>query len=207
MSVRNLEALFHPGSVAVIGASDREGSVGTVVLRNLKLGGFKGAIWPVNRRHAIVDGGPAWSDVASLPQAPDLAIICTPAKTVPGLIAALGHKGTRAAIVLSAGLKDVPASGGPSLEQAMLEAARPHLLRILGPNCIGVPKPSYDLADESPFEQGLEWGNGVLNLEKLYRDSIFRENDLGERSSSSPAMRDVRYPIGGPAFEIYLNLI
>ncbi|MDP1740286.1 bifunctional acetate--CoA ligase family protein/GNAT family N-acetyltransferase [Polaromonas sp.] len=145
MSVRNLEALFHPGSVAVIGASDREGSVGAVVLRNLKLGGFKGAIWPVNHRHARVGGGPAWRDAASLPQAPDLAIICTPAKTVPGLIAALGRKGTRAAIVLSAGLKEMSASGGPSLEQAMLDAARPYLLRILGPNCIGALVPGIGL--------------------------------------------------------------
>ena len=145
MSVRNLEALFHPKSVAVIGASDREGSVGSVVLRNLKLGGFKGAIWPVNRRHALVGGGPAWPDVASLPQAPDLAVICTPAATVPELIDALGRKGTKAAIVLTAGLKQPSAGGGPSLEQAMLDAARPHLLRILGPNCIGALVPGVGL--------------------------------------------------------------
>ncbi|MBI5907197.1 MAG: CoA-binding protein, partial [Burkholderiales bacterium] len=67
MSVRNLEALFQPASVALIGASDREGSLGSVVLRNLKLGGFKGPVWPVNHRHASVDGGPAWPDVESLP--------------------------------------------------------------------------------------------------------------------------------------------
>ena len=145
MSVRNLEALFHPKSVAVIGASDREGSVGSVVLRNLKLGGFKGEIWPVNRRHARVGGGPAWPDVASLPQAPDLAVICTPAATLPELIDALGRKGTKAAIVLTAGLKQPSADGGPSLEQAMLDAARPHLLRILGPNCIGALVPGVGL--------------------------------------------------------------
>ncbi|OOG55411.1 bifunctional acetate--CoA ligase family protein/GNAT family N-acetyltransferase [Polaromonas sp. C04] len=145
MSVRNLEALFQPASVAVIGASDRKGSVGSLVLRNLKLGGFKGPLWPVNIRHAIVDGGPAWTDVASLPQAPDLAVICTPPGTVPELIAALGRKGTHAAIVLTAGLKQPPPQGGPSLEQAMLEAARPHLLRILGPNCIGALVPSVSL--------------------------------------------------------------
>lgn len=78
MSVRNLEALFQPASVALVGASDREGSLGAVVLRNLKLGGFKGVIWPVNHRHATVDGMQAWPDVASLPQVPDLAVICTP---------------------------------------------------------------------------------------------------------------------------------
>jgi acetyltransferase len=145
MSVRNLEALFQPASVAVIGASDRAGSVGAVLLRNLKLGGFKGAIWPVNHRHASVDGGPAWADVASLPQAPDLAVICTPASTVPALIADLGRRGTRAAIVITAGLKQPASAGGPSLEQAMLDAARPHLLRILGPNCIGALVPGVGL--------------------------------------------------------------
>ncbi len=145
MSVRNLEALFQPASVAVIGASDRVGSLGLVVLHNLKAGGFKGPLWPVNHRHASVDKGPAWPDIESLPQAPDLAVICTPAHTVPQLIDALGRKGTRAAIVLSAGLKQPSSTGGLSLEQSMLDAAKPHLLRILGPNCIGALVPGAGL--------------------------------------------------------------
>ena len=145
MSVRNLEALFQPASVAIIGASDRAGSVGSLVLRNLKQGGFKGPIWPVNKLRTRVDGEPAWPDVESLPQPPDLAVICTPAGTVPELIAALGRKGTRAAIVVTAGLKQPPGDSGPSLEQAMLDAARPHLLRILGPNCIGALVPGVGL--------------------------------------------------------------
>jgi acetyltransferase len=145
MSVRNLESLFQPASVAVIGASDRPGSIGAVVLANLKRGGFKGPIWAVNKRHGTVDGEAAWADVASLPQTPELAVICTPAATVPGLIDDLGRKGTRAAIVLSAGLKQPAAPGEPSLEQAMLAAARPHLLRVLGPNCIGALVPGVGL--------------------------------------------------------------
>lgn len=145
MSVRNLEALLHPGSVAVIGASDRPGSVGAVVWRNLKNGGFKGALWPVNRRHASVDGTEAWRDVDSLPRVPDLAVICTPPHTVPQLVADLGRKGTRAAIVITAGLKQPAEDGSPSIEQAMLNAARPHLLRILGPNCIGALVPGCGL--------------------------------------------------------------
>jgi acetyltransferase len=145
MSVRNLEFLFQPRSVAIIGASDREGSIGSVVLANVKRGGFKGPIWAVNMRHAAVGGEPAWIDVGSLPQAPDLAVICTPAATVPGLIADLGRKGTRAAIVLSAGLREPVRPGDVSLEQAMLAASRPHLLRILGPNCIGTLVPGADL--------------------------------------------------------------
>ena len=145
MSVRNLESLFLPTSVALIGASDREGSLGSLVLRNLKMGGFKGPIWPVNHRHATVDGQQAWPSVPALPQIPDLAIICTPASTVPDIVAALGHKGTRAAIVVTAGLKQHSSIGTLTLEQCMLDAAKPHLLRILGPNCIGLLVPSLGL--------------------------------------------------------------
>ena len=145
MSVRNLEALLRPSSVALIGASDRAGSIGSVVLRNLKGGGFKGPVWPVNDKHAAVDGEPVWQNVAQLPYAPDLAVICTPAQTVPQLVAALGARGTRAAIVISAGLKQPAREGGPSIEQAMLDAARPHLMRILGPNCIGALVPGVGL--------------------------------------------------------------
>ena len=148
MSVRNLEYLFHPASLALIGASNRPGSVGAVLWRNLKQGGFKGPMWAVNPRHASLDGDPVWPDVASLPQAPELAVICTPAHSVPGLIAQLGAKGTRAAIVISAGLKAASTNanaGMHTLEQAMLQAARPHLLRILGPNCIGALAPGIGL--------------------------------------------------------------
>lgn len=109
MSIRNLEALFQPRSVAVIGASDRPGSVGAVVLRNVLQGGFAGPVWPVNRRHARVGGLTAYRDVDALPDVPELAVICTPAPSVPGLVADLGRRGTRAAVVLSAGLKSRPA--------------------------------------------------------------------------------------------------
>ncbi len=156
MTIRHLDAMFQPASVALIGASEREGSLGSVLLRNLKLGGFKGPVWPVNARHAEVDGQRAWPDVASLPGVPDLAVICTPPATVPGLIEALGRKGCRAAIVLTAGLKGQVVGGGVAeggeggkgditLEQAMLDAARPHLLRVLGPNCIGALVPGAGL--------------------------------------------------------------
>ena len=145
MSVRNLDALFQPRSVAVIGASDRPASVGAVVLHNIKEDGFQGTVWPVNPRHLTVGGTTAWPDVESLPGVPDLAVICTPAATVPGLIAQLGRKGTRAAIVLGAGLKQMAGDGGTTLEQAMLSAARPNLLRILGPNCIGALMPGLKL--------------------------------------------------------------
>lgn len=141
MSVRNLEALFMPQSVAVVGVSGRQGNLGAIVLRNLRDGGFAGPLWAVNRYEGSIDGVQVWPDVASLPGVPDLAVLCTPASSIPGLVDALGRKGTRAAIVLSAGLREPLEPGGPTVEQAMLDAARPHLLRILGPNCIGALVP------------------------------------------------------------------
>ena len=120
MTVRNLEYLFQPGSLAVVGASNRPRSVGATVMRNLLNGGFDGPIMPVNPKHDAVAGVFAYDRVADLPLAPDLAIICTPPATVPGLVAELGARGTRAAVVLSAGLDG---TGPGDLQQAMLDAA------------------------------------------------------------------------------------
>lgn len=97
MSSRNLEYLLAPRSVALVGASDRPGSVGATVMRNLVNGGFDGPVWPVNLRHARVAGRNAYARVADLPAVPELAVICTPAATVPQVISELGECGTRAA--------------------------------------------------------------------------------------------------------------
>jgi acetyltransferase len=134
MSIRNLDSLFEPASVAVIGASPRAASVGATVWRNLRQGGFAGPLMAVNPKHAQLDGEPVFANVQALPSAPELAVICTPPGTVAGLIEQLGALGTRAAIVLTAGLS-------AEQRQAMLDAARPNLLRILGPNCIGMLSP------------------------------------------------------------------
>jgi acetyltransferase len=138
MSIRHLDSLFDPASVAVIGASPRRDSVGGTVWRNLVGGGFAGPLWPVNPGHATLGDVPCFADVAALPQAPELALICTPPASVPGLIKALGERGTRAAVVLTAGFDAVQ-------KQAMLDAAREHLLRILGPNCLGLLAPHIGL--------------------------------------------------------------
>ncbi|MBE7416993.1 MAG: bifunctional acetate--CoA ligase family protein/GNAT family N-acetyltransferase [Ideonella sp.] len=155
MSVRNLDRLFQPRSLAVIGASDRARSIGALVMANLLAARFDGPLWPVNIAHDTVAGQPAFHDVAALPGVPDLAVVCTPAPTVPGLIAALGARGTRAAIVLSAGLGVARAADGRSLQQAMLDAARPHLLRILGPNCLGLLVPGVKLNASFAHTQAL----------------------------------------------------
>ena len=96
MTTRNLDAIFGPKSIALIGAGERPHSVGHVTAQNLRTGGFAGPLYLVNPKHAELDGVRVWPDVASLPEAPDLAVICTPPASVPGLIAELGdRKSTR----------------------------------------------------------------------------------------------------------------
>ncbi len=144
MSTRNLDYLFRPRSITVIGASNRERSVGYAVMRNLLTGGFGGPIMPVNPKYQSVAGVLSYPDVARLPHTADLAVVCTPPHTVPGLIAELGARGTRAAVVITAGLKHEK-ENDRSLQQAMLDAARPHLLRILGGNCLGILVPGVGI--------------------------------------------------------------
>lgn len=140
MTIRNLEFMCRPRSVAVIGASNREGSVGRAVLQNIIEGGFEGAIYPVNPKYDELLGHACFPDAASLPDAPDLAIVVTPPKTVPGIIGELGARGNRAAVVITAGVNN--ASG---LRQKMLDAAKPYLLRIIGPNTVGLMIPPLKL--------------------------------------------------------------
>lgn len=138
MSIRHLDKLLDPRSVVVIGASDRSGSVGATVWRNLRAGGFAGPIVAVNSRRTTLDDQAVFASVRELPQAPDLAVICTPPETIAELIAELGRLGTHAAVVMTAGLS-------AAQKQAMLDAARPTLLRLLGPNCLGLLTPHLGL--------------------------------------------------------------
>ena len=138
MSIRNLDQLFDPASMAVFGASQRAASVGARVWANLRGGGFKGPMYAVNLKRYPFDGQAVFARAADLPSVPELAVICTPPATVAGLIGELGALGTRAAVVLTAGLD-------PAQKKAMLDAARPYLLRILGPNCIGLLAPHIGL--------------------------------------------------------------
>ena len=145
MTTRNLSQMFQPKSVAVIGASQRERRVGTTVLQNVIDGGFTGEIYPVNPKYSSLADRKCYRDVSDLPQAPDLAIVCTPPETVPGLILDLGERGTRAVVVLASGLARERDRHGVTLQERMLQHAKPHVLRILGPNCIGLLSPGIGL--------------------------------------------------------------
>jgi acetyltransferase len=140
VTIRNLDRTLAPASVALIGASQREGSVGQVVLRNILAGGFTGKVFPVNPKYTEILGRKCYPRVADLPEAPDVALVMTPAPTVPGVVAELGARGTKAAVILSAGV-----TGPSGLRQQMLEAAESHVLRIIGPNTIGLLSPRANL--------------------------------------------------------------
>lgn len=137
--------MFEPRSVAVIGASNQPDSLGFALMRNLLAGNFSGPLMPVTPRYQAVAGVLAYPDVESLPLVPDLALICTPPATIPGLVAALAKLGTRAAVIITAGLHHQADTGGRDYLAASLQAARPQLLRLLGPNCAGLIIPRLGL--------------------------------------------------------------
>jgi acetyltransferase len=145
MSIRNLNKIFNPNRVAVIGASDAPSSVGYTVLRNLIGSGFNGVVYPVNSKREAVQAIPAYKNIASLPHAPDLAVICTPAPTVPELVRLLGEAGTRGIVIISAGFREVGEAGRKLEEQILVEQRKFPGMRILGPNCLGIMVPSLHL--------------------------------------------------------------
>jgi acetyltransferase len=144
MSSHYLRALFEPRSVALVGASESRDKVGGRMLENLLAAGFQGQLFAVNPRHSSVRGVPCFTSVAELPQPVELAVIVTPPATVPGIIDECGARGIRAAIVITAGFSEAGGEGVP-LERRVLENARRHGIRILGPNCLGLMRPPLGL--------------------------------------------------------------
>lgn len=138
MTVRNLNSLFKPGSIAVIGASKKPQTIGQVAARNLFHAGFDGPIMPVNPVERAVEGVLTYKTIADLPITPDLAVFCGPSDQAAAAIAQLGERGAKGVIVLSGGFD---ADG----KQKLREAARPHLIRVLGPNSLGVMVPGRNL--------------------------------------------------------------
>lgn len=143
MSTRFLRHFFEPRTIAVIGASEKPHSIGGIVIRNLQEAGFPGTLWAVNRRgYESVFGQPCVSRIAELPETPDLAVVCTPADTLPKVISRLGRIGVKAALVLSGGahLDETEGDKG-SIRERMLAAARESGIRVLGPECMGLIVP------------------------------------------------------------------
>lgn len=139
-----LDYFFRPNSVALIGATDRDGSVGRTVLSNLTGGKFPGKLYAVNPHRSEVVGIRCHANIAAIPEKVDLAIVVTPAPTVPGVIRECVDAGARSAIVISAGFKERGAEG-IELERQIQAELRRGSLRLLGPNCLGMMNPAYGL--------------------------------------------------------------
>lgn len=144
MVTLNLDKIFNPKSIAVVGASDEKGSVGYAVFKNLTELGFKGKVYPVNIHKKEILGYEAFESVEKLPEVVDLAVIVVPAKTVPSVVEQCGTTGILGIIIISAGFKEVGPEG-KALEDQILEIKEKYNLRILGPNCLGIIRPSIHL--------------------------------------------------------------
>ncbi len=140
----SLDVFFEPKRIAVVGASEKPGSVGRSVFWNLESSGYKGRVHPINPRRATVLGVPAFSTIAEAPSGIDLAVIATPAATVPGVLQECAASGVKGAIILSAGFKEVGPEGA-ALEREALAIARQAGMRLIGPNCLGVMSPATGL--------------------------------------------------------------
>ena len=144
MSTLNLDKLFDPKSIAVIGASNKKGAVGYILLHNLIGAEYDGVVYPVNPTAMAVQGIQAYATVSQVPRKVDLAIIAVPAKAVPGVVRECGEAGVGACVIVSAGFKETGAQG-QRLERQVLAIAQSYDLRILGPNCLGYIRPGHNL--------------------------------------------------------------
>ncbi|MEN8114566.1 MAG: bifunctional acetate--CoA ligase family protein/GNAT family N-acetyltransferase [Actinomycetota bacterium] len=139
-----LRALFEPKSVVMFGASERDGSVGRVVFENLLNGGFEGEIYAINPKREEVLGKKAYPDLESIDEQIDLAVVATPAATVPGIVEDCGQHGIKSMIILSAGFREV-GPAGKALEDKVVDHARTYGIRFMGPNCLGLIRPNIGL--------------------------------------------------------------
>lgn len=139
-----LNPLLQPRSVGVIGASEREGSLGNVVMRNILGGGYKGRVFAINPNHEKVFEVPCFKSVEDVPHRLDLVVIALRSDKVPAIIDSCGRAGVRAAIVLTAGFAEAGARG-ELLQRQVVESARRYKIRLLGPNCLGIMRPSLGL--------------------------------------------------------------
>ena len=139
-----LDALFLPDSVALIGATERQGTVGRTILENLRHPSFKGRVYAVNSRHSEICGLKTYPSIGEIPGKVDLAVVATPAPTVPQIIGECVDAGVKSAIVISAGFKE-RGPQGVELERQIQEQLRRGPMRLIGPNCLGVMNPTIGL--------------------------------------------------------------
>ncbi|PVV07531.1 MAG: GNAT family N-acetyltransferase [gamma proteobacterium symbiont of Ctena orbiculata] len=144
MQSHYLTPLFSPKSIAMFGASDRKNSVGEVVFKNLISAGFKGQIYPINLKHDKVQGKKAYKSIDVINKPVELAVVATPAKTIPAIVQACGEHGVKTMIILSAGFRETGVTGR-RLEDKVVELAKEYGIRFIGPNCLGLIRPDKGL--------------------------------------------------------------
>jgi len=189
-----LDAIFRPETVAVIGATERPGSVGRTIMWNLVSSPFGGTVFPVNARRPNVLGIKAYPSVAEVPQRVDLAVIVAPAPAVPGIVSECAEAGVEGAIIISAGFRETGPEGA-ALEEQVMEEARRGRMRIVGPNCLGVMNPNTGL--NATFAGGIARPGSVGFLSQsgalltAILDQSFRENVGFSAFVSVGSMMDV----------------
>ena len=144
MNNHYLTSLFTPRSVALFGASDRADSVGGVVFKNLLNSGFKGKIYGINPKRETVQGEKAWASLDDIDEIVDLAVVATPAQSIPSIVEACGERGIRMMLILSAGFREIGPEGR-RLEDRVTDLVRRYGIRLMGPNCLGLIRPDIGL--------------------------------------------------------------
>ena len=193
---RPLDVMFKPNSVAIIGATEREGSVGRTIVWNLMSSTFGGTIYPVSLKRKSVLGIKAYKSIADVPEQVDLAVIVIPAKYVPDAVQQCVDAGVKGAIVISAGFKEI-GEEGVALEQKVLDIARVGGMRIVGPNCLGVMSPVTGLNATFARRMALPGNVGFISQSGAMCTAIldwsFRENVGFSAFVSIGSMLDVQW--------------
>jgi acetyltransferase len=155
-------SLLSPSSIAIIGASTDEKKVGHMIVKNIVTQGFAGEVYPVNPKAEEILGKKVYPSVTAIPKTPDIVVIVTPGPTVPGLLEECGTKGVKDVIVISAGFGETGTDDGHKMEKEIVDIAKKHSIRLVGPNCLGVIRPSAGM--NASFAENLERKGSIALL-------------------------------------------
>ncbi len=215
---RELTELFNPSSVAVVGASNRPGTVGASLFRNILGAGYQGVVYPVNPSWKSVSGVRCFSSVEEIPETPDLAVIIVPAAQAGKVLEAAGKRGTKGAVVISSGFREVGGAGA-QLEDTLIEIAQRYKMSLVGPNCFGVINTDPAVSLNATFSQTLPPGGniafvsqsgalcaGILQYAVSERIGFSRFISVGNRAGVDE--NDLLYSLGrDPATKVILLYI